>query len=343
LPSNEAWQVSSAQLLSVPTYLDDRCEGSQGSALTYEKGLSEVADGIHAYLQPDGGWGWSNAGLILGNDQSLLVDTLFDLSLTKEMLDSMASLTDARPIETLVNTHANGDHCYGNQLVTGAEVIASEASDAEMAELPPAQLAALLQADLGEPTNSYLAEAFGSFDFNNIEPPRATRTFSQSLSVNLDGRQVDLIEVGPAHTAGDVLVHVPDADTVFTGDILFIEGTPLIWQGPVSNWIAACDRIIEMGCSVIVPGHGPLTDQKGVQAVADYLNHVYSETSARYEAGMDPVDAAHDIKLGGFGSWLDWERLLINVDTIYRELDPSRPQTSVIDLFRQMAVLKSRK
>ncbi len=77
-------------------------------------------------------------------DGSLLVDTLFDLTLTQEMLDAMASVTSTKPIETLVNTHANGDHCYGNQLVAGAEVIASAASAAEMEKLPPAAMAAMM-------------------------------------------------------------------------------------------------------------------------------------------------------------------------------------------------------
>ena len=93
--------------------------------MDYEKGLVEVADGVHAYLQPDGGWGWSNAGLLVGYGASLLVDTLFDLRLTSEMLDAMTSVTASRPIGTVVNTHANGDHCYGNQLVKGATFIAS--------------------------------------------------------------------------------------------------------------------------------------------------------------------------------------------------------------------------
>ena len=61
---------------------------------SYEKGLVEVADGAFAYLQPDGGWGWSNAGLVTSGGSSLLVDTLFDLHLTREMLDSMRSVTD---------------------------------------------------------------------------------------------------------------------------------------------------------------------------------------------------------------------------------------------------------
>ena len=57
--------------------------------VAYEKGLHELGDGLYAYLQPDGGWGWSNAGLVAGDGTSLLVDTLFDLGLTREMLDAM--------------------------------------------------------------------------------------------------------------------------------------------------------------------------------------------------------------------------------------------------------------
>ena len=85
----------------------------------YTKGLHELGNGCFAYLQPDGGWGWSNAGLVTDAGASLLVDTLFDLALTREMLAAMRRATPAAArIGALVNTHANGDHCYGN--VAGA-------------------------------------------------------------------------------------------------------------------------------------------------------------------------------------------------------------------------------
>src|SRR5262245_38398857 len=112
----------------------------------YTKGLHEVGPGCFAYLQPDGSWGWSNAGLVTDAGESLLVDTLFDLRLTREMLEAMRRATPAAGrIGTLVNTHANGDHCYGNSLVRGAAILASKACAAEMAELPPAALAAFMQ------------------------------------------------------------------------------------------------------------------------------------------------------------------------------------------------------
>ena len=86
----------------------------------YTKGLHDLGNGCFAWLQPDGSWGFSNAGLIVDGDQTLLVDTLFDLKLTGEMLGQMrAAVPAAKSIGRLVNTHANGDHTFGNQLVAG--------------------------------------------------------------------------------------------------------------------------------------------------------------------------------------------------------------------------------
>lgn len=123
-----------------------------------------MADSTYAWLQPDGSWGYSNAGLVSDGGRSLLIDTLFDLKLTGEMLQGMRRLTRGHPIETLVNTHANGDDCWGNQLVAGAEIVASEACAQELMELEPGVLATLLGSDqLGE-VGEYLRRAFSAFD-----------------------------------------------------------------------------------------------------------------------------------------------------------------------------------
>jgi len=101
----------------------------------YTKGLHDLGRGCYSYLQPDGSWGWSNAGLIVDGEANLLVDTLFDLKLTREMLEQMrAAVPAARSIGRLVNTHSNGDHTFGNQLVKDAEIIASRACAEEMKE-----------------------------------------------------------------------------------------------------------------------------------------------------------------------------------------------------------------
>ena len=71
----------------------------------YTKGLHDLGNGLWAYLQPDGGWGWSNAGLIVDGDRSLLVDTLFDLKLTREMLDAMRRATPAAAVDRHAGQH----------------------------------------------------------------------------------------------------------------------------------------------------------------------------------------------------------------------------------------------
>src|SRR5438105_2074218 len=203
----------------------------------YEKGLREVGDGLYAYLQPDGGWGWSNAGLVVDGERTLLIDTLFDLKLTEEMLRAMrAAVPAAARIDTLVNTHANGDHCYGNQLLGDARIIASERTAAEMGELPPAAMAALVeQAPSMGQLGAFFLDCFGAFDFRGIELVLPRETFSDRLTLMVGDRELHLVEVGPAHTRGDTLVHVPDERVLFSGDILFAESHPIAWAGPVSN------------------------------------------------------------------------------------------------------------
>ena len=308
--------------------------------MSYTLGLHELSNGCHAYLQPDGGWGWSNAGLIVGDGASLLVDTLFDLKITQKMLDTMAHATQKAPISTVVNTHANGDHCYGNQLLAGKEIIASAATAHEMSEVPPAMLAALNSApgDVGDLFRHF----FGEFDFEGIEPTLPTQTFTGKHTVTVGGRVVELVEVGPAHTAGDTLVFVPDARTVYTGDILFIGGTPIVWAGPLDNWIAACDLICSSDVEHIVPGHGPLTDKAGVTAIRDYLAYVQDEATERFNGGMDAWDAARDIALNGFAKWGEFGRLAVNVDTVYRTLSGTHKSPDVVEQFRRMYAMEQK-
>src|SRR6476646_4466544 len=107
------------------------------ATVAYTRGLHELGDGLFAYLQPDGGWGWSNAGLITAAGTSLLVDTLFDLALTKAMLEAMVPITDQNPIEQAFNTHGNGDHWYGNDLLPDNIPIVASAGAVEVMRASP--------------------------------------------------------------------------------------------------------------------------------------------------------------------------------------------------------------
>lgn len=330
----------------------------------FKKGLHEIAEGTFAYLQPNGQWGLSNAGLVVDHDQSLLIDTLFDRAHTQEMLDAMRRRSPAAAtIDTVVNTHANGDHCWGNELVREARIIASEACKKEMASFPPARLALLMRvaglaARLG-PAGSGLArilsaagltkvaqlleagpwvsEIFREFEFRGIELVLPTDTFEDRTTLTVGDTRVDLIEVGPAHTAGDVIVYVPNRRVVFTGDILFSKAHPIIWEGPSGNWIAACERICELDVDVVVPGHGPITDKAAVARTSRYLVYLREEAKKRLDAGMTPELAARDIDLSEFADWTERERVVANVTALFRELRGNARADDTIELFAAMA------
>ena len=308
----------------------------------FNKGLSDLGNNIYCYLQPDGGWGWSNAGLIADGDESLIVDTLFDEDLTLEMLDSMKSAEPKgmKNIRALINSHSNGDHCNGNNCVDTDEVISSEATLEEMSHESPEMMAALLiQAPEMGTLGKYFLECFGSFNFEGVTKRLPNTTFTGETQRQVGDKIVELIEVGPAHTNGDVLVHVPSDKVVFTGDILFIEGHPILWAGPVKNWINACDRIISMEVDFVVPGHGPVTDNRGVKAVKDYLIYIDTESRKRFESGMSALEAAKEIDLDLFSTWGDEERIAVNVNSLYREYKGEEKREEITLLFQQMAEL----
>ena len=117
-------------------------------------------------------------------------------------------------------------------------------------------------------TGEYLVHCFGRYEFAGITPKLPDVTFNGRLERRVGRKTVELIEVGPAHTGGDTLAYVAKDKTIFTGDILFIHGHPIIWAGPVANWIAACRLILDLDVETVVPGHGPVTDKAGVKRVA---------------------------------------------------------------------------
>jgi glyoxylase-like metal-dependent hydrolase (beta-lactamase superfamily II) len=224
--------------------------------------------------------------------------------------------------------------------VAGAAIVASKAAAEEMGEVPPSVLASLLEAapQLGA-AGAYLGRIFAPFEFRGIEPAPPSVTFEGELERRVGGKRVRLLQVGPAHTRGDVLAHSVDDRVVFTGDILFIDGTPVMWEGPVAAWIRACERIEAMDVDVVVPGHGPITDRSGARAVREYLAYVRDEARKRFDAGFSAAEAARQIALGDYSAWGDAERIVVNVDTLYREFSGRTERTSPLALFALMAEL----
>lgn len=158
-----------------------------------------------------------------------------------------------------------------------------------------------------------------NFDFDGIELVLPTTLFDDRYVLDLDGTEVHLIYVGPAHQVGDVIVHVPSEGVLFAGDLLFNQSTPMGWVGSYQEFSDALDRIINLDPATIVPGHGPVC---GIEAVRDeqaYFQHVLDESRKCFDQGLTSKQAAERINLDRYGEWKAPARLVINVERAYRE------------------------
>lgn len=305
--------------------------------------LQELAPRVYAYLHPDRGLGWSNSGLV-DRGGGLVVDTFWDLPHTRVLRDAYARAGCAEP-RRVVNTHHNGDHCWGNQIFAGAEIIGHRECAARLGtDGSPAALQMLRDgAPTGDPALAWFASALAEWDFTGVELTPPTTLVDDRLDLDLDGLQVELRWVGPAHTAGDLIVHLPEQRIVFTGDVLFRLCTPIGWEGTFARWMAALDEIVALGPEVVVPGHGPLCGVEGPKEMRAYLAYVHAEAARFFAAGTDALEAARRIDLGPYAGWTEPERLVFNVERAYRELrgEAFDAPIDVMATFRGMHALRT--
>jgi glyoxylase-like metal-dependent hydrolase (beta-lactamase superfamily II) len=282
--------------------------------------LREIARGVFACLVPDRGWGWSNTGFV-ADGGGLMVDTLLDVASTRRALALYAQRVPEAP-GRLVNTHHNIDHCWGNQLFRGKEIIGHRECAARMGrDLSPAAVRALLASADAPPGVRWMARDFAAFDFDGIEVTPPNRIVDGDTEIDLGGLAARLLYVGPAHTAGDLVVHVPERGVVFAGDVIFRLCTPVGWEGTFAGWIAALERIAALAPEWIVPGHGPLCGVEGALELRDYLRYVFDESKRFHAQGLALREAARRIDLGRFARWNQPGRLVFQVARAYRELE----------------------
>lgn len=328
-----------------------------GETPFFAEGLYDLGSGCFAWMVPNGSWGESNAGLITGKSESLLVDTLWDVPKTQTMLNAMQPILDTAPLSTTVNTHADGDHFWGNQLVADTVTLTSERARDEMAHHRPDSMMAfatlgkvfrMLPSRTARKAGHYFRTMCEPYDFAGVRHTPAVEGFSGTTKLDIGGRAIQLIEVGPAHTQGDLIVHVPDAGILYAGDILFIGSTPVMWAGPVENWLKALDLILDLDATTIVPGHGPITGRDGVHQVKEYWEFTRDAARARFDAGATPFDAAFRITESetfadrGYHNWDSPERMMTNMHVLYREFAGNMAPLSVgakINIMRQQAML----
>ncbi|MGQ0598856.1 MBL fold metallo-hydrolase [Aquabacterium sp.] len=329
-----------------------------GEPLKYKGGLYRIAADTYAWMVPNGSWGETNLGLIDCRGTSVMIDTGWDLRCTREMLSACADITVRAPIEQVINTHADGDHCWGNQLFKGHPILATHACIHQMHHLQPRALNALYHgssilrhlpvAGINQ-FGHYMHEMLRPYDFRGITMTDPTEGFSVQKTMNVKGVDIVITEVGPGHTDGDAVVYLPSRRVAYAGDILFVGVTPVMWSGPIDRLVAGLTFLKQLDVALIVPGHGPLATAAHVQDVLDYWHFVHEAIHARFKQGMPPARAAREVIFSPAflrAPWARWdspERLVTSAHTLYRHWGApasSLPgQLAQMNLLRQQAML----
>ncbi|HLK42893.1 MAG TPA: MBL fold metallo-hydrolase [Thermoleophilia bacterium] len=290
----------------------------------------------HAYLLPDGSWGLSNAGLVRGDGASMLIDTQFSLPMTRNLIAAAGPLLDPSP-SWLAITHGHGDHTFGAELFPGAEMLASaRCIDSIDREVTPEMLRALGAAP--GPIGDYVRHAFGQFDFNNITVRHPTVGIDAPQVRDVGGVEVRLIPLaGPAHTEGDLVVHVPDQGVVYTGDLVFGGEHTLKWApGSFDEWIGLLRGLAADGAHTFVPGHGPVMSADDILDYCDYLARIEEQAVALHGAGIGYREAAMTMDLDGFDDRRARERLVITTAALYAHLGTDEP-TDLMSVLGEVA------
>lgn len=309
-----------------------------------KSGPTQIGDGVWAFMWEPGGWGQANTGLVSDTGTaSMVIDTVWDTARANRIASETAALVKNAPVAEVVNTHSDGDHWWGNDTVPAdARITTSAASlHAMKEETPPKGVGAF--ASLGSlvgrvpgpvgAMGSYMSRIRGDAQFPRRSPRLPDHTFEVTEQISVGNRDVQLRYLGPAHTAGDLIAHVPDAGVVFAGDLLFIGSTPILWHGPLGNWLDALDHLLALDAAVYVPGHGPLCGTDEIGALRDYWTWVNHAGREHFDAGVEPTHAARNMMSSAeferFAQWDSPERLVLSMSTLYRLWDgePAAPPT----------------
>ncbi|SED92779.1 cyclase [Streptomyces sp. 3213] len=263
--------------------------------------LEEVADGIFAHLQPDGGWCLNNAGLIVSRGRSALVDTAATEARARALREAVLGVTPTPP-RTVINTHSHGDHTFGNFLFPEAVVVGHERTRTEM-----------------DTVGLHLTGLWPDVCWGGVEVVLPEVTFRERLTLHIGETTAELLCLGPAHTAADTVVWLPAQRVLFTGDLVMSGVTPFCPMGSVAGSVEAIAVLRSLGARTVVTGHGPVGGTEVLDSAEGYLRLVQRLAREGTAAGLTPLETAREADLGPYGEWIDAERLVPNLHRAYAE------------------------
>lgn len=285
--------------------------------------LEQVAEDVFVYVQPNGGWCLNNAGLVTGGDTNVLVDTAATQARAERLRDEVVNVAGRAP-SLVVNTHHHGDHIFGNGFFAPpATILAHERARTE-----------IIESGLG------LQLVWPDVDWGEISLVPPTMTIADALTVYAGELRLEVFHVGPAHTTNDLVIWVPGRNVLFCGDVALSGSTPFCLMGSIDGSLRALARLRALRPATVVPGHGPVAGPEVLDTAEMYLQWLTVLARKGYEAGLSPLETAHEADLGEFAGLLDSERLVGNLHRAYAELaeEPLGAPLDVLQPFKEMAV-----
>ncbi|TAJ19815.1 MAG: MBL fold metallo-hydrolase [Dehalococcoidia bacterium] len=271
--------------------------------------IVELAAGVYARLHD----GLTNAGIIVGDDSVLVIDSLRVPSFARELRADVRRLTD-KPVQYLVDTHGHWDHAFGNEEFADATIVGHVNCRRELEELGEGWRQGVIARNV---------EWSEEIKTVRITPPDLT--FDRRLELHFGGRRIDLVYLGRAHTSGDIFINLPDDRLLFTGDVAQDGGVPYMLDGYMADWIETDTRILDLPFDRFVSGHGPIGARPALQDARDFIAALVTLSQAAHREGKDLATATESVRAaldGRFGQWRGFARLGDGVGRAYRQMTP---------------------
>ncbi|MEM9966848.1 MAG: MBL fold metallo-hydrolase [Pseudomonadota bacterium] len=252
---------------------------SQDDLSAKQISFDEIGDNIWAFTAE----GDPNSGVIIGDDSVMIVEAQATPLLAKKVIHKVREVTD-KPISHLVLTHYHAVRVLGASAYGAAQIIMSDAARAMVVERGREDWESEFQ------RFPRLFEGYESIP--GLTYP--TTTFSRKMTVYLGQRRVEIEHIGRAHTAGDAVVRVPDADLLFTGDIVEDRSACYCGDGYFADWCDTLDRLSAYNATAITPGRGSAVI--GATAVSQAIEHTRDFVQSTYRPATRVAAAGGTLK-----------------------------------------------
>jgi glyoxylase-like metal-dependent hydrolase (beta-lactamase superfamily II) len=290
-------------------------KGFASTADTGEKKIAfeEIGPDLYAFTAE----GDPNSGVIVGDDAVMVVDAQATPAMAQEVITHVRKVTD-KPIRYVLLTHYHAVRVLGASAYAGAEIIASDVTRGLIVERGKQDM----DSEIGRFPRLFRAvESIPGLTWPTI-------TFPEQMSVWLGRREVRIMHLGRAHTAGDVVAVVPDAGVVFSGDLVEYQSACYCGDAHFTDWPETLDHLADLRPKALVPGRGAALASAdkvadGIHMTREFLSTLYgsvSDSVAKGRSLKEAFDAAREVMDPKFSTFAIYEHCLpFNVSRAYDE------------------------